>query len=467
MDPQLIQRAVTLHQAGRLSEAADAFRDVLRVDPTHFGALYSLGVLASQFKNFEEAQTILARALTIDPRSVNAWFARARALAALNRPEESLSCLDRALALEPNFAEAMESRMVLLVQAQRPIEALAAARQLVALRPNNAADWNSLGMLYSSMRRLDEALASFERALAVKPDFMDALVNRATILLEFKRDDAIAAFDAAIAVNPHHAVAWNNRGNAFLRLERFEEALMNYGRALSFQPDLEQAKTNRDIALLALGRATRCPSLFVRRTFDDVAAVFETTMANLSYRAHLDLRLLAAGLLPPDAKKLRVLDLGSGTGLSGDVFKDLAAGGRLDGIDISPLMIEEAKKRGIYNRLMLGDIETLLAEPMPPYHLVVAADTMIYMGDLALSFSGAFRVLTPEGLFLFSVERKDGEGWHQTEAKRFRHSESYLREEGARAGFVFADSMECTLRYEAGQPVPGLALGFRKPKEIR
>jgi predicted TPR repeat methyltransferase len=246
-------------------------------------------------------------------------------------------------------------------------------------------------------------------------------------------------------------------------MKRFEEAIADYDKAIALRPGFDLAIGNRAHALLNLGRATRSPPLFLRRMFDDASSEFEGMMAKLSYRAHLDLRILAERVLAPGAKTLRILDLGSGTGLVGEAFKDLAEGGRLDGIDLSPRMNDQARQRGIYNRLILGDVETVLATPMPAYDLVLAADTMIYMGDLTASFKGAVRALAPDGHFLCSFEKKDGEGWEQTSANRFRHSEAHLREKAAEAGLAVADLMECTLRYEAGQPVAGLAIAMRRP----
>jgi len=175
------------------------------------------------------------------------------------------------------------------------------------------------------------------------------------------------------------------------------------------------------------------------------------------------LRELADSTLPRRDRPWRVLDLGCGTGLVAESFQDLAAGGRMDGIDLAPRMIEAAQARGLYDELILGDIETVLPAPGPSYDLVLAADTMIYIGDLSATFAGVAKRLEPGGFYLFAVESRGGEGWEQTPMNRFRHSESYLREEAARAGLEFAGLTECTLRREGHEPVPGFAVALQKP----
>ena len=116
--------------------------------------------------------------------------------------------------------------------------------------------------------------------------------------------------------------------------------------------------------------------------------------------------------------------------------------------------------------LKQGSLETVLAEPGLSYDLILAADTVIYIGDLVQTLAGVEQRLVPGGFCLFSCESKDGEGWERTPAGRFRHSESYLRTQSLRAGLEFVDMMECSLRTERGQPVPGFAVAFKKANHV-
>jgi predicted TPR repeat methyltransferase len=343
---------------------------------------------------------------------------------------------------------------------------LAAIDAAVARDPNNAARWNSRGSLLAGMGRPEEALSSFDRALSIQPHFAEALCNRATLLLEtHKLDAALGGFDAVLAIEPSLAIGWNNRGNTLSKMQRFEDAIVSYERALAIRPEFPEARENRDFALFALGRNTRSPSKYMRGLFDEFSSHYDNTMLEkLHYRAHLHVRAMAARVLPHSAP-WRILDLGCGTGLLGTVFQDLAPGGRLDGIDISPRMMDGARARGLFGELILGDLETVLAEPGPSYDLIISADTMTYFGDLAPAFAGVVKRLEPGGFCLFASEAKTGEAWEQTKVHRFRHSEAYLRAEASRAGLEFVDIVECTLRHEENEPVCGFAVALRKPAE--
>jgi predicted TPR repeat methyltransferase len=275
---------------------------------------------------------------------------------------------------------------------------------------------------------------------------------------------ALTTIDTAVAIAPNFIPALVNRGNALSALQRYDEALSEYDKALALQPGMPDVVDNRENTLFQAGRASRCPPGYMRRLFDEFSADYDAKMVDgLGYRGHEHLRSLFDRLRPDAKAPLAILDLGCGTGLVGDMFKDLAAGGRLDGVDLAPQMIEAARRRGVYSELHLNDLESHLAVPGLSYDLVLAADTMIYLGDLRPTFTGVAQHLNPNGLYVFAVEAKEGDGWEQTPANRFRHSLGYLRSEAEHAGLEFVDYMDCELRSEAAVPVPGYTVALKKP----
>ena len=167
-------------------------------------------------------------------------------------------------------------------------------------------------------------------------------------------------------------------------------------------------------------------------------------------------------VMPGAKAPMRILDIGCGTGLSGEAFKDWAEGGRLDGIDLSHGMIEAARGRAIYTDLSEDDFETALSKAGAAYDLIIAADSLIYHGDLKPVLSGAGARLEPGGFCLFTVEKMLGQGWEQTPANRFRHSETYLRNTAGHAGLALVEIAECTLRHESNAPVQGYAVALRR-----
>ena len=100
--------------------------------------------------------------------------------------------------------------------------------------------------------------------------------------------------------------------------------------------------------------------------------------------------------------------------------------------------------------------------PARSYDLILAADTLVYLGDLGPLFRGASGRLRKGGFFLFTVEKKPGEGFELGPKRRYRHGEAYLREEAARVGLEVMGLLDCSPRQEAKLPVEGLAVALQR-----
>lgn len=427
------------------------YERILSKHPADGDALYGLAMVHAQSGRLRSAEDMLTTALAKRPTFAEGWRAKGLVLQHLGRPADAIGCYDISLMLAPEFAAARLARELLL----RQIRAAPPAQTPVDEVPQTADQWNENGTRLAAAGRLDEALSSFEHAISLAPENVEALCNKATVLFEKGLpDEAAAIFDHVIGLDRGCALAWNNRGNALLSLGRRDEAVASYERALAIQPNLVEAAENRELALFMSGSNRRSPPNYLRALFDEFAGHYDRAMIKgLQYRAHLHIRDLAAKHLRLSAPS--VLDLGCGTGLLGKALKEVLQIGRLDGVDISPRMIAAAKDRGLYDGLMLGDIETVLAESGPPYDAILASDALNYFGDLSAVFAGVFSRLKAGGTFAFTTENFDGSGWQQTPVRRFRHSQQYVRAEAARFGFKIVESRTCTLRLEQDNPVAG------------
>jgi predicted TPR repeat methyltransferase len=321
------------------------------------------------------------------------------------------------------LARTLQSRALIL--AGRVPEALASARETALLFPDAAAAAVSLGEALLRADHLPTAIGEFQRALRIDPS-----ADEARYLL---------------------GCAWLEAGEPEKALQAFA-ALGTEGE----RPELAEK-----IALAERMRAApRANAQYVRHLFDQFSGDYDSRMlGQLGYSAPAILRELAALVMPPGQTELRILDLGCGTGLAGVAFHEFA--GRLDGIDLSPAMLVQARARGLYDDLRLGDIEAALPDGAV-YDLVLAADTLVYLGDVAAVFANVFAALAPAGFFLFTVEKQEAEGFALGPKRRWRHSETYLREAAAHAGFAVAGVIACSPRSEAGVPVEGLALALQR-----
>jgi predicted TPR repeat methyltransferase len=216
------------------------------------------------------------------------------------------------------------------------------------------------------------------------------------------------------------------------------------------------------LARLGVGEAT--PTMMqthVRRLFDQHAPRFDQSLLqHLDYRGPqllLDTVMAVRGSGGHRPSFAAMLDLGCGTGLAGAAFRGQVD--RLTGIDLSAAMIDEARRKALYDRLEIGElIEFLEAEAAAGacHDLVVAADVLVYMQDLAVAAAAVRRVLAPGGLFGFTLETHAGDGVLLRESLRYAHGAAHVRAALAGAGLKLAHLAEVSTRTESGEPVAGL-----------
>lgn len=146
--------------------------------------------------------------------------------------------------------------------------------------------------------------------------------------------------------------------------------------------------------------------------------------------------------------------------IAGTVFRGPAK--RLDGLDLSRAMLDRAGSLGIYDRLEQGETVERLPLLGHVYDLVVAADVLVYFGDLVAVFSAVHGVLSDGGYFIFSVEKGDTEGFRLRSTGRYQHHPSYVQ--GVADGIAFETSLcaEAVLREQDGRPVTAAVFVLRR-----
>ena len=208
------------------------------------------------------------------------------------------------------------------------------------------------------------------------------------------------------------------------------------------------------LALLTETKPATLPPAYLTRLFDEYAPRFEKALIEkLHYRAPQILRA-ALDESEPSRTFARVFDLGCGTGLAGVAVRNRA--GWLGGADLSAAMIKGAESKGIYDQLTVGDMLAALESLHEKCDLILAADVLTYVGDLAATFTLAKSQLNAGGVFAFTVQRYDGDGFKLGTEHRFSHSCSYIEALAAQSGFEVLVLRDAVSRQEKGVDVPGL-----------
>lgn len=375
-------------------------------------------------------------------------------------------------------------------------------RAVLATWPEEPNALNLLGVLARERGDVAEALRLSERAVALRPQAGAFLANRGVALAAAGRlPEAVKTLTAAVSQRPNDAVTLRNLGQALAELGDTEAALLPLEYALALAPDtpepwlalahvrrqrgeadaaaeaaeaaLDHAQDRPALAaqatflLAALGRRPmpgRAPAAYVRDLFDAYAARFEQQLTEgLDYRTPALLAALLTEAGVPAERRLRVLDLGCGTGLAGVALAPFAA--RLEGVDLSPRMLALAARReGLYAALHEADLLAWLPGRPAAFDAIVAADVLNYLGDLGPAVTAIGDALAPGGLAAFSLEAAEpgSAPYLLGDAMRYRHDRAATLAIAAAAGLSPLLVREAVLRRERGTDVEGVLMLLRK-----
>jgi predicted TPR repeat methyltransferase len=272
---------------------------------------------------------------------------------------------------------------------------------------------------------------------------------------------AAEVLEQALERAPQWAPAWLALGEAREKLAETENAVAAYRAALSLDPDDPLGAAPRLARLCAISPSA-LPQAYVRELFDDYAPRYEKHLTEgLSYRGPA-LIVQALDDIAPGRRFARAFDLGCGDGLMGAALRFRVE--TLIGVDLSPAMATKARHRGVYDEAGTGDICAFLeSREAASADLIVAADALPYFGDLSRLFLSAARALALGGLFVFTAEAFEGEGYRLGATLRFAHSRSYLAKRAAEAGFDVRLLETAAARQEKGRDAPGWVGLFGRP----
>lgn len=414
--------AIDAHNEGDLARAQKLYEQLLTRDPEQFEAAYNLALIHISQDNTEAAIALLEKVLNINPGHLDALNNLGALLLKINKHEQALQCFSTVIAISPTHLEAR----------------------------------NNLAGTLLQLERYFHAAQHYEIFVSQVPDDLNARYSYGVALMESDDyQEAIHQFEKILAKHPNHLNAQSNLGIAHLKKGNVEKAKIIFNKILTENPNrpeiayLYSALTGENIP-------EKPPAEYIQHLFDQYARNYDQHMIQaLAYEVPHKLKNLLNTYF--EIKDLKIADLGCGTGLSGAEFKDISV--LLHGVDLSPKMLELANQKNIYHKLSQLDLIEFLKEAVLPYDLLLAADSLNYVGDLTEFFHATHHALTPSGLILFSLENlgnnPDNQPWQLQKSGRFAHSENYIKTKATQHGFEIIALEKSSLRRQNYEPVMG------------
>ena len=231
----------------------------------------------------------------------------------------------------------------------------------ISIKPEYVDAHYNVASAHHKLGRLDAAVTSYKKVMAISPDYALTHNNRILSVIYFFSKglipDAIDVLEALIKGSPNDALLFNMAGGCYASQGKNNLAIKFYEKALILKPDY--AIPQHMLNSLQGNTSKGPPKEYVKNLFDDYAERFdESLLKHLQYKLPFLIKEIILKIDPAKIKFDKVIDLGCGTGLSGNDLQGIS--NNLTGIDISANMISKANELGVYDSLIAGDIIDIL-----------------------------------------------------------------------------------------------------------
>ncbi len=267
-DADILDRAITLHQAGQTAEAEQLYNEILADDPDQPDALNLLGLILQNRGALDAAISLLSKALAVDPDFPEALTNRARAQLAAGQSALAAADAARALELDAGIADAALILCRARTNSGDLTGAAEAGRRAVVLAPGSHDAHFYLGIALEQQLEWRQAAGEYRLALAARPHYPPLKAKLALALSESgEHQEAITLAKEVVAAAPNDAPPLFLLGRVLHHGKEIAESVALMERCLAMMPEHADAWSLQGQNHSALGH------------FDDAEACFRKSIA--------------------------------------------------------------------------------------------------------------------------------------------------------------------------------------------
>lgn len=237
MNVDLIQKAISCHQAGEMHHAALIYQQILETEPDHADANHLLGLIAHQSGNNEAAAQLILKAAEENPAQPLYLCNLGIVRMALKQWDEAITAFNAALQSNHGDAKLHFNLGIAMEEKGRFEEAIHSYQNALSLTPGDTEMLNRLGNVYARLKRLEDAKAVYQQALEINPSSIATLNNLGITLRDHGQlDESIDAYRRALEIDPKRVEILGNLAMALLDAGQLQEAESTCQQALSYDP---------------------------------------------------------------------------------------------------------------------------------------------------------------------------------------------------------------------------------------
>ncbi|MDD5030641.1 MAG: tetratricopeptide repeat protein [Rhodoferax sp.] len=251
----LLQQAISLHQAGQLSQAGTLYQQILTLEPQQPDALHLLGLIEHQQGHSDQALAHIRQAIQMRPGDAMFCFNLANMQFDLGQLDEAAALYQQTAQLAPASIDALLGLAVVYRAQGKLGDCAGVYRQVITLAPCYVAAYRNVGQILLLQGAPEKAEAYFRKGLALQPKDVDTCIGLADALcLQGKLGEAAKHFEMARAQQPKHSGAHLGLAKVRKSQDRLDEAAQAGRQALALDPTHDTAYINLANTYLLLGQ---------------------------------------------------------------------------------------------------------------------------------------------------------------------------------------------------------------------
>ena len=473
------------YEKGDRGEAVKLFRKVIELRPNHPHAYNNLGATLIDLGEYVKALEVFERAIELKPNYAEAYNNIGNVYQKLKKYNQAIENYKQAIKLNSDYYEAHNNMGITLGKNEQNKEAEKILKKVIQINPELVDGYISLGAILTKLQKYEEAEKIIKMVIQINPELADGYISLGTILTNLQKyEEAKKVLRKSIRLYPKNSDSYFYLGVLYSKINISKFAVRYFTKALKFDPKNAEIYYNLGINLTKVGllkKAARnfnmclkidsshqtashlynsllgfttksAPKEYITSLFDYYAKNFEKSLVhNLNYNIPREIKNL---LINNSFKSLgTILDLGCGTGLVGLEFKKHC--NYIEGVDLSTYMIEEAKQKKIYNKLIQTEIIDYLKTHTLNFDYFLAADVFIYVGDLHEVFRLIKKRNKKSGHLVFSTEHNIKNSYILEKTGRYSHSKNYIKSLCEKFNFTIINFKKTKIRKEKNKYIEG------------
>ena len=217
------------HQSNNFKIAEKIYKKVLKINPSHFQAIFYLGSLFFQTKSYNKAKQFLEKSIKIYPQHAFSHHFLGNIFKEIGDNKKARKCFEKAIKIKPDLVAAHNNLGNIFKEEKENKKAKECFEKAIKIQPNLLAAHNNLGIVFHTMKDYQKAIACFKKAILINNKFYMAHYNLGKVYKESKKySDAIKCFKIANTVRSRAELLESMY--FFNGLEFYSKKLKNYSK---------------------------------------------------------------------------------------------------------------------------------------------------------------------------------------------------------------------------------------------